>query len=136
MAYNLKIIDVSIDDLNYRLDYSSFDTVSLTSTPTNHNTECLSVNDRIDSIDSIDSQSNYDQPLLGVSSNEIDNWYNIARKNGAIGGKILGAGAGGFLLLYAEKSKHEKICSSLPNLNKIDFNFENEGSKIIYYDKQ
>ena len=73
MAYNLKIIDVSIDDLNYRLDYSSFDTVSLTSTPTNHNTECLSVNDRIDSIDSIDSQSNYDQPLLGVSSNEIDN---------------------------------------------------------------
>ena len=67
MPYNLKIIEVSIDDINYRLDNSSFDTVSLNSTPTNSNTECLSVNDRID------RQSNYEQPLLVVSRNEIGN---------------------------------------------------------------
>ncbi len=68
-----------------------------------------------------------------ISSLDIDDWYSTAKKNGALGGKILGAGAGGFLLLYAHKKNHEKICNSLKNLRKIDFKFENEGSKIIYY---
>jgi D-glycero-alpha-D-manno-heptose-7-phosphate kinase len=68
-----------------------------------------------------------------ISNTQIDLWYDIARKNGAIGGKILGAGAGGFLLLYAPKDKHNAICESLKELKQIDFSFENEGSKIIYY---
>lgn len=68
-----------------------------------------------------------------ISNTQIDIWYKIAKKNGAIGGKILGAGAGGFLLLYAPKDKHNGICKSLKELKQIDFSFEEEGSKIIYY---
>jgi len=63
-----------------------------------------------------------------ISNAQIDTWYDTARKSGAIGGKILGAGAGGFLLLYAPKEKHPAIC-----LKPIKFSFEQEGSKIIYY---
>lgn len=68
-----------------------------------------------------------------ISNSQIDTWYDTARRNGAIGGKILGAGAGGFLLLYAPKEKHPDICQSLPGLKPISFAFEREGSKIIYY---
>ncbi len=68
-----------------------------------------------------------------ITTNQIDAWYETARKSGAVGGKILGAGAGGFLLLYAPKEKHDAICQSLPDLKPINFTFEREGSKIIYY---
>jgi len=73
------------------------------------------------------------QMAEGISNKKIDEWYKKARKNGAIGGKILGAGGGGFLLLYAPKNTHQKICSALSDLCPIDFIFEPEGSKIIYY---
>jgi len=69
----------------------------------------------------------------GISNPTIDHWYKTAKNHGAIGGKILGAGGGGFLLLYAPKSKHKSIVESLPKLKKTDFNFDSEGSKIIYY---
>lgn len=69
----------------------------------------------------------------GISNPTIDLWYKIAKNHGAIGGKILGAGGGGFLLFYAPKSKHTAIAHALPKLRKIDFNFDSEGSKIIYY---
>jgi D-glycero-alpha-D-manno-heptose-7-phosphate kinase len=69
----------------------------------------------------------------GVSNGRIDRWYKIARKKGAIGGKIVGAGGGGFLLLYAPKDKHSKICQALPKLRPMNFSFEPEGSKIIYF---
>lgn len=69
----------------------------------------------------------------GISNPSIDLWYITAKNHGAIGGKILGAGGGGFLLLYAPKNKHDSITESLPKLKKIDFNFDSEGSKIIYY---
>ncbi|MDP3987516.1 MAG: SIS domain-containing protein [Candidatus Levybacteria bacterium] len=68
----------------------------------------------------------------GVSIPQIDSWYQKALKNGAIGGKILGAGGGGFLLLYAPVDKHEKIKEALPELIPLDFGFEAEGSKIIF----
>lgn len=70
----------------------------------------------------------------GVSNKIIDNWYKIGRKNGAIGGKILGAGGGGFLLFYADSEKHAKIISALPKLRPISFAFEPQGSKIIFVD--
>lgn len=73
------------------------------------------------------------QITAGISNERIDRWYKIARKNGALGGKILGAGGGGFLLLYAPKSAREKICSALPKLKPTPFTFEAEGSKIIYF---
>ncbi len=68
----------------------------------------------------------------GVSTDEIDSWYNIGRKNGAIGGKLLGAGGGGFLLLYAPEEKHQKIIDALPELTYQSFRFEPQGSKIIF----
>lgn len=69
----------------------------------------------------------------GISNEVIDGWYATAKKNGALGGKILGAGGGGFLLLFAPKEYHEKICEALPELKPTKFQFETEGSKIIYF---
>jgi len=70
--------------------------------------------------------------VKGITDFRIDNWYRIARKNGALGGKICGAGGGGFLLLYAPRSKHRKIVSALPRLKPFDFSFEPQGSRIIF----
>lgn len=72
------------------------------------------------------------QMALHVSNQAIDTWYETARKNGAFGGKILGAGGGGFLLLYAPESTHENILRWLPNLTPVSFEFEPQGSKIIF----
>jgi D-glycero-alpha-D-manno-heptose-7-phosphate kinase len=68
-----------------------------------------------------------------ISSSEIDAWYEIACKNGALGGKLMGAGAGGFLMFYAPAELHDKIAASLSPLKKIDIQFEREGSQIIFY---
>lgn len=70
----------------------------------------------------------------GISSTSIDDWYAKARKAGASGGKILGAGSGGFLLFYAEKERHEAIKEALPMLRPIDIAFEPLGSRIIFYE--
>lgn len=67
-----------------------------------------------------------------ISSPQIDKWYETAKKNGAIGGKILGAGGGGFLLLYAPHNKHNKIITALPKLRPTEISFEPQGSKIIF----
>ena len=67
-----------------------------------------------------------------ISNHTIDNYYDIAKKNGAIGGKILGAGGGGFLLFYSSKKNHKKIIHSLPNLAKLDFKFTKSGTETIY----
>lgn len=69
----------------------------------------------------------------GITNEKINQWYSTGREKGAIGGKILGAGGGGFLLFYAPKEKHRKICSALKELKPISFSFEPEGSKIIYF---
>lgn len=70
-----------------------------------------------------------------ISHLKIDEWYKTALKNGAIGGKICGAGGGGFLLLYAPKKRHENIKKSLSHLKLMDFCFEPQGSKIIYVEE-
>ncbi|MDO8659011.1 MAG: GHMP kinase [Candidatus Parcubacteria bacterium] len=74
------------------------------------------------------------QMAEGVSSPQIDKWYETALKNGAIGGKLLGAGGGGFLLFYAPANKHKKIIDSLSDLMYQDFSFEPQGSKIVFID--
>lgn len=71
----------------------------------------------------------------GISSSKINNWYRIAKNSGAEGGKILGAGGGGFLLLYALPKFHKAIKMALPELKPIDFQFEQQGSKIIFYNE-
>jgi D-glycero-alpha-D-manno-heptose-7-phosphate kinase len=67
-----------------------------------------------------------------ISNPQIDKWYEIGLKNGAIGGKILGAGGGGFLLFYAEQKNHAKIKNALNKLTPFSFSFEPQGSRIIY----
>ncbi len=66
-----------------------------------------------------------------VSNNLIDEYYQIALSNGALGGKILGAGGGGFLFLIANKKDHPKICKSLKSLNVVDFSFEPVGTRTL-----
>jgi len=71
----------------------------------------------------------------GVTSSQIDEWYTIARANGALGGKIAGAGGGGFLLLYAPPESHSSILSALPMLRPLHVSLEPQGSKIIYVEE-
>ena len=68
----------------------------------------------------------------GVSNQAIDDWYTRARKAGAVGGKLLGAGSGGFLMFYAPPGRHEEITKALSNLRRTDLRFEAQGSKIIF----
>ncbi len=68
-----------------------------------------------------------------ISNSAIDEWYLAARRSGAVGGKILGAGAGGFSLLTAPPDRHDAICHALPALRRIPFRFERAGSQIIFY---
>jgi len=68
----------------------------------------------------------------GIAPGFIDAWYAKALKAGAIGGKLLGAGAGGFLLFYAPPERHEAIARALPGLRRMDFRFEPQGSRIIF----
>lgn len=67
----------------------------------------------------------------GVSNFQIDVWCEIAMRNGAYGGKILGAGGGGFLYFLAPPDSHKRIVEKT-GLRKIPFKMEHEGSKVIY----
>jgi D-glycero-alpha-D-manno-heptose-7-phosphate kinase len=71
----------------------------------------------------------------GISNDAIDQAYEQARRHGADGGKILGAGGGGFLLLFCAPDKRQKVRRSLAGWREIPFHFEPEGSKIIYVSK-
>lgn len=68
-----------------------------------------------------------------VSNEAIDKLYSVALEAGAIGGKILGAGGGGFMLLFVEPAKQLSVKSALSNLIHVPFEFENAGSQIVYY---
>lgn len=68
-----------------------------------------------------------------ISNSQIDDAYNLAIKNGALGGKLLGAGGGGFLLFYCEKEKQPQLIEAMKKFRKIDFGLEHEGSKVIYF---
>lgn len=71
-----------------------------------------------------------------VSNGSIDELYGRAIKAGALGGKLLGAGGGGFLLFYCEKEKQPALVKALEQLMIVPFNFENEGTQILYYNPQ
>lgn len=72
----------------------------------------------------------------GISTPQIDDWYERARAAGAIGGKILGAGGGGFLLVYAPEERHDAIRAALPELRHVPIQFEPQGSKIVYVEER
>ena len=68
-----------------------------------------------------------------ISNNDIDALYKKAIDAGAIGGKLLGAGGGGFLLFYVEPEYQENVRSTLEDLIYVPFEFENEGTRIMYF---
>jgi D-glycero-alpha-D-manno-heptose-7-phosphate kinase len=69
---------------------------------------------------------------FGISSGAIDEWYDAARRAGAQGGKLLGAGGGGFLLLMAPKEKHEAIREACGRPREIRFEIDRRGSRVIF----
>jgi len=70
-----------------------------------------------------------------ISNSNINTYYEKALEAGAIGGKLLGAGGGGFLLFYAEQVNHPRIRAALHNLHEMKFRFDEGGSRITYYDQ-
>ncbi|HVB34515.1 MAG TPA: galactokinase [Patescibacteria group bacterium] len=69
----------------------------------------------------------------GITNPQIDAWYTLARRNGAIGGKIAGAGGGGFLMLYCEEKKQRlREAMRKAGLRELNFRFEFEGSKVVF----
>jgi D-glycero-alpha-D-manno-heptose-7-phosphate kinase len=68
----------------------------------------------------------------GISSDQINSWYEAAIGAGALGGKLLGAGGGGFLLFYAPEERHGEIQRALGDLRRIDFRMEPRGSRILF----
>lgn len=72
------------------------------------------------------------QLASSVSSDEIDNMYKLAIDAGALGGKILGAGGGGFLLLYVPRERQSTVRQALVGFNEIKFKFTNVGSTILH----
>jgi len=67
----------------------------------------------------------------GIANPAIDEAYEIAMKNGALGGKLLGAGGGGFLLFYCEEEKQEQLKKAI-GLKELDFSFDRDGTSVIY----
>jgi len=67
----------------------------------------------------------------GITNDLIDGWYEKAREAGAEGGKLLGAGMGGFLMFIAPPDRHDAIAQAL-KLRRMDFRFEPQGSRIIF----
>jgi D-glycero-alpha-D-manno-heptose-7-phosphate kinase len=71
-----------------------------------------------------------------VSNDSVDGIYDRARAHGALGGKLLGAGGGGFMLLFAAPENRARIVDSLPGLLHVPFSFENLGTQVVYFHPQ
>jgi len=67
----------------------------------------------------------------GMSNAQIDEWYELGLTHGAIGGKLVGAGGGGFLIFYAENRKNLRQAMAHAGLEEVRFRFEFEGTKVI-----
>jgi len=95
------------------------------------------MNNRIDAMGEILNENwKLKKSLAGSISNSfIDEYYEKAMKAGAIGGKLLGAGGGGFLLFYVNEGQQEKVRESLSDLDEMPFSFDCDGTSVIYYDK-
>lgn len=68
-----------------------------------------------------------------ISNDEINRLYERGIKAGALGGKLLGAGGGGFMMFYVEKDKQESVKNELKELLYVPFQFENQGTRVLYY---
>jgi D-glycero-alpha-D-manno-heptose-7-phosphate kinase len=70
----------------------------------------------------------------GMSNEQIDAWYQLGLAHGARGGKLVGAGAGGFLLFYADEPQRLRAAISREGLNEVRFFFDHDGSLVIVRD--
>jgi D-glycero-alpha-D-manno-heptose-7-phosphate kinase len=67
----------------------------------------------------------------GMSNPDIDRWYNLAMENGALGGKLIGAGGGGFLMFYAADKAELRHAMNQAGLKEVRFRFDFEGTKVV-----
>ena len=68
----------------------------------------------------------------GMSNPKINEWYDLAKANGAVGGKLIGAGGGGFLMFYAEEDKSKlRHAMRQAGLKEVRFRFDFEGTKLV-----
>jgi D-glycero-alpha-D-manno-heptose-7-phosphate kinase len=67
----------------------------------------------------------------GMSNGDIDRWYYLALDNGALGGKLIGAGGGGFLMFYAEEKSRLRAAMARAGLREVRFGFDFEGAKVV-----
>jgi D-glycero-alpha-D-manno-heptose-7-phosphate kinase len=68
----------------------------------------------------------------GMSNPQIDEWYELGRANGALGGKLVGAGGGGFLMFYAEDRRRLRQAMAHARLEEVRFRFDFEGTKVLF----
>ncbi len=68
---------------------------------------------------------------VGMSNPQIDEWYELGMKNGALGGKLVGAGGGGFLMFYAEDRNRLRHTMTKAGLEEVRFRFDFEGTKTL-----
>jgi D-glycero-alpha-D-manno-heptose-7-phosphate kinase len=68
----------------------------------------------------------------GMSNAQIDAWYERGRRNGALGGKLVGAGGGGFLMFYADDHRRLRAAMAAEGLEEVRFRFDFEGTKVVF----
>jgi len=68
----------------------------------------------------------------GMTNSHIDEWYELGRKSGALGGKLVGAGGGGFLMFYAEDHRRLRDAMAKAGLEEVRFRFDFEGTKVLF----
>lgn len=73
------------------------------------------------------------QMSAGISDAQIDAWYAAGLAAGASGGKLLGAGNGGFLMFFAPPERHRRIIDALPGLQSVRFGFDRNGAQIVFF---
>jgi D-glycero-alpha-D-manno-heptose-7-phosphate kinase len=73
------------------------------------------------------------QLTSGITDPQIDAWYATGIAHGAVGGKLLGAGNGGFLMFYAPKERHVQIKNALSKLAPVKFRFDRTGAQIVFF---
>jgi D-glycero-alpha-D-manno-heptose-7-phosphate kinase len=73
------------------------------------------------------------QLTSSITDLQFNAWYACGMTNGALGGKLLGAGNGGFMMFYAPKERHGKITAALPDLEPAKFRFDRAGAQIVFY---
>jgi D-glycero-alpha-D-manno-heptose-7-phosphate kinase len=71
-----------------------------------------------------------------ISNSQVDAIYERAREAGAVGGKIAGAGGGGFMVLFVPPDKQARVRETLSTFIHVPFKFECSGSQVVYYDRQ